>query len=563
MAVLEREASGNADLQGLPPRTAKAFTSALSPHREERISIGQLLSVVRQDALESSGLGAGAIGATAGPGTGTGVLPNIPLPPRPEASTETSGFPALSKNTDADGSQKSADDAAHGTGVVRPFDEDSTGFGGSGVPLPPPSASLAPTAGTPQSRTSLRSQWTHTPGDEANAIPNSAADSAAPDELATTALSGADLQGTRALSTTSNDVPGGTRVMPQGAVPTTVLEQSDGTPTTAMTTAVTPPDTNTAPGDSYPNSALSQLRQPLPDGATVAMPPAQQTYDVNDYPPPELFPAPVVPPREIMQQQVRARFGGSGKMLANLLAVPIALMCAWLPAGGAIIALVIICLAAARGYSVHAQLQRESKRGGEKKRFDGAVSVLSSPVHLAHALIATLPKAVLWALLYTLANLLAITLANPTTVTSGITLFSRTFTFGMLAGSPRTLSGIVLGLSAAVAWLANTAIGSAPSPVATGFASAWNSLRRGIAKVADPEAGMTDVSAIPSAAASYDTAGNPLATPEGAESSRPRSKRSAMGVTLLIVLIAGVVAAVTMFLVAPTIDWSPIVTLEA
>ncbi|WP_125963963.1 serine/threonine protein kinase [Bifidobacterium dolichotidis] len=52
MAVLEREASGNANLAGLPPRTLEAFRAALQPDRTQRISPQQLLDAITQDAWQ-------------------------------------------------------------------------------------------------------------------------------------------------------------------------------------------------------------------------------------------------------------------------------------------------------------------------------------------------------------------------------------------------------------------------------------------------------------------------------------------------------------------------------
>lgn len=52
MAVLEREAAGNADLHGLPPRTRAAFAACLAPDRSHRATIGTLLSALQQDAID-------------------------------------------------------------------------------------------------------------------------------------------------------------------------------------------------------------------------------------------------------------------------------------------------------------------------------------------------------------------------------------------------------------------------------------------------------------------------------------------------------------------------------
>ncbi|MCT6901112.1 MAG: serine/threonine protein kinase, partial [Bifidobacterium sp.] len=52
MAVLEREASGNADLSGLPVGTMRALRSALSPDRGARCTPQELLEAISRDAMD-------------------------------------------------------------------------------------------------------------------------------------------------------------------------------------------------------------------------------------------------------------------------------------------------------------------------------------------------------------------------------------------------------------------------------------------------------------------------------------------------------------------------------
>ena len=51
MAVLEREASGNANLTGLPATTMTAFRAALNPDRSKRCTPEQLLQAITVDAF--------------------------------------------------------------------------------------------------------------------------------------------------------------------------------------------------------------------------------------------------------------------------------------------------------------------------------------------------------------------------------------------------------------------------------------------------------------------------------------------------------------------------------
>lgn len=71
MAVLEREASGNANLTGLPASTMAVFRSALNPDRSKRCTPDRLLNAIAVDALDPNvwqGTQAGpfAAGAVAG-----------------------------------------------------------------------------------------------------------------------------------------------------------------------------------------------------------------------------------------------------------------------------------------------------------------------------------------------------------------------------------------------------------------------------------------------------------------------------------------------------------------
>lgn len=53
MAVLQREAAGNVNLQGLPPRTLQAFRAALDPNPRQRCTPAQLLEAIQADAWQT------------------------------------------------------------------------------------------------------------------------------------------------------------------------------------------------------------------------------------------------------------------------------------------------------------------------------------------------------------------------------------------------------------------------------------------------------------------------------------------------------------------------------
>lgn len=439
MAVLEREASGNADLAGLPPRTTAAFRAALSPDRSQRISAVQLLSIVRQDALDAA------------------------------QASPTTAFPALNLGSTPDE-----------TGVVHPFDAGS----------------------------SFRKEWVHDPaaltGDFA--VPG------------TVALGQADAP---TMTFDQSDLPGGTRLMP--VTPAAGPVETADPPTQAM---YAPAPTETV-----------ALNQPAPATVPVQVPaPAPLS---------EEFAAPaIIPQSELLDTEVTQRYHGTGAPLAALLAVPIALIAACLPVGAAIIALVIQWLATARGYSLKAQILRQTKRGRAAKRSDGAVSVIAAPWHLVRAVVTTLPSVLLWVLAAVVVNFLSQSLTSLPLAHSGVTLADRSFIYSLLAGSPRSASGVILGLAAAAVWLLVSLV-SQRSAVRIGLAWAWNAMMHAGSPPPSP-----DLVTQPDGTLSDPSRG-------GAATNPPR--RSRVGAVLAILLVALTLAAVVTFLALGSIDWSPIV----
>ncbi|PJM74199.1 hypothetical protein CS006_03490 [Bifidobacterium primatium] len=145
MAVLERAATGHANLAGLPPRTTAAFRSALDPKRENRCTPMELLQVIEQDALTpqlwtavgaagsavagsslAAGTAASADSASAAstpigeskplarPLAGTGAPMAADVPPVPLPPTAAAGNIPTPNTTEA------------GDGVMRPFGKNSS-----------------------------------------------------------------------------------------------------------------------------------------------------------------------------------------------------------------------------------------------------------------------------------------------------------------------------------------------------------------------------------------------------------------------------------------------------
>ena len=175
MAVLEREASGNANLSGLPAGTLAAFRSALDPDRRDRCTPDQLLNAIALDALNPNAwqgeqAGPFAAGAAEAPtmavfsgnkgdngdgetavfspaGAATATLPLADMPPRPPAGAEqaTQLLPdAAADFTDDAGTQVL-------TGATTPMPDQTTPLAERTTVLPTPQPSSFPPSGTAQS----------------------------------------------------------------------------------------------------------------------------------------------------------------------------------------------------------------------------------------------------------------------------------------------------------------------------------------------------------------------------------------------------------------------------
>ncbi|MCI1935604.1 MAG: protein kinase [Bifidobacteriaceae bacterium] len=537
MAVLEREASGNADLSGLPARTRQAFQQALSPDRSQRITHRQLLQVLQQESLDSTFGGAGT-------GGGSGNAPGT-----------------------ADAIGGAASGAA---AVMHPFEaKAANGADATGTLAAHAISPQMPAQQLPARQHGMRSLWTHHPDDTLTNTTD--------DEAETVALSGADVQGTQVLGnpmtpvtsvlpeapkTSVTPVPEPTHVMPQGGLGN---EEPQTSPTPLGQLRQPVPAVTSQPLEPAEEPTEMEDAETVPAVTPVVIPPLRQTFDAPDesrepygqqYLPGTDAERPLYAPT--FNDLVRERVGGNaGRLLAVILTVPIALMCACLPVAGAITGIVLLWLARSRGYSLHAQILRESKHGGKRKRRDGVVAVVSFPWHLLHGLLSCIPAAGVWTLGYIIVNLLGTTLTSSPTAMSGITLFSRSFTYSLLAGAPRAVGGIILGLTAAAAWLVCTCTGTAPTPALTGFASAWNSIKHGFTAV--KSAGYDgDVNDFPSDAGTVGF----RATPDP-DNVMGMGRHSPLGILLGILLAAFVVAAVAAFLVMPSVDWSPLLLWES
>lgn len=361
MAVLERAASGNAMLQGLPARTMAAFRAALMPDRAQRCTPDELLEAISMDALQ----------AFSGGSDGNDASSEM-MPPFSDSVTMplAGGIPTVQPDTLA---------------------------GATGLP-----GTTAMAASVDNPRTLWRDD-------------DSVTSTAAP---ATQMTIPTTPQMTQVLSGS------GTRLMPQAGEAT--LPMTDATTTLPLTGG----QPTAQPAMQYP---LQPLSQPLA---------FEQTNPFAESP---QQPATALNPAE----ETRYRRRSHGRWAALTLAVPVSLLGACMPLWTVVLCAGAAWLFATIGINAMAQLDRESRRGGMRKRSDQALRIAALPWHMCKALPGALATALL-ASLVAMVVLLACMM-----VTSLPTATLRLWGMDVVLPSDTSLSatGATLALSWALGWL--------------------------------------------------------------------------------------------------------------
>lgn len=430
MAVLEREASGNANLAGLPPNTLNALRSALNPDPTKRCSPDQLLQAITLDALNpfengelddedgsdnisgsANGFGSGSnnmndYGTNANNGTGNsanghgnpaGVVPPFGQTPRPDSSPG-SGKPATSNPRTAwtdsaplfSESSQSDNASSQGTSRIQPSTPQGRQIRGSTRAMPITQSTTKPQMAA-QKAGYNQNQPTQT---------RSAQAFSTSDENATEALptpSPQDLTATSAM--TSNDAnANATATMPLNAPITQSLEQTSPLPSSNPQTSQQPNDATmplaVAP---TPQSAVQQQVQ----GASYGAPhPAPYIYGQPNvqpsYPSPQAQLAqPVAQPTANPADIRRGKLISRSILPLWLLAIPLALFSASMPVISICCATALLWFLLTLGYSEEGQLEREGRRGGIRKGGDPALRAVSLPWHILKALIFTIPRALI------------------------------------------------------------------------------------------------------------------------------------------------------------------------
>ena len=377
MAVLEREASGNANLTGLPASTMAVFRSALNPDRSKRCTPDQLLNAIAVDALDPNvwqGTQAGPFAAGAVAGSAATIA---------TATTDgTEAMPPFGATADADSDNPRA---------IWRQDDEATQLVGS-------TAENAPEAIHPDV------ERTEPISDEPPVAP-------------TTPLS----ERTAALPT-PQPVP---QPIPQLAPQPVPFGQNGWNPAGVNNTAVDPA---IRPAMQH---IINQAAQSVPTEALMQGPPAPNPADVR-----------------------RGMYLHNGVLPLFLLAVPVAVLAASFPLIALIVAEILLWLLLTLAYNTEPQLEREGRRGGERKNSDSLIRVATLPWHIVKALLLSAPRLLLLAIVH-LAGIVVTTvlMGLPVRELSWYFTADRSIPIPLLDDVPFSMCGLTLAGFMAIGWL--------------------------------------------------------------------------------------------------------------
>ncbi|MBT1177031.1 protein kinase [Bifidobacterium callimiconis] len=255
-------------------------------------------------------------------------------------------------------------------------------------------------------------------------------------------------------------------------------------------------------------------------------------------------------PREGHADAMRDWYIPRGRMIMCLLAVPLCLFAASVPAAGLMSAAFLLWAFTVMGLSRNSQLEREDKRGGLRKGTDSALIVGAMPWHLIKGLALTVvPTLLMLALFIALTAFLTTALMLPS-ATGMITAFGTPLRFPLLAGSALSSSGFTLMACMAAAWFT-----AALGPYSR-FARLGAGTLRGDLGAPSPS---IDASLAESSVGFNGPNGSngpgPL-PPE--EQERLEQSAHRRGWTLTLIWLVLILAGVAMLLAGGSIDWAPI-----
>ena len=383
MAVLEREASGNANLSGLPAGTLAAFRSALDPDRRDRCTPDQLLNAIALDALNPNAWQ----GEQAGP-FAAGAVAGQPAAIVAEAAEAMPPFGAAG-GVDRNNPRtiwRAAEEAAEApTMAVFSGNKGDNGDGETVVFSPAGAANTTlPLADMPPR-------------------PPAGAEQATPLAERTTVL----------------PTPQPSSFPPSGTA------QSSWDPASNQPTAVDPAIRPAL------QRIIDQTAQAAPTETMVQNPPMPNPVDVK-----------------------RGEYLQRGTLPLILLAAPLAALAANAPLVAIIAATALLWLLLTLAYNTEPQLEREGKRGGERKNSDSWIRVATFPWHLVKALLLAIPRILLLVIIYMAGTAVATAaLALPVHTISWYFTADWGIPVPLLNDVPFSASGLALGGFMAIGWL--------------------------------------------------------------------------------------------------------------
>lgn len=376
MAVLEREASGNANLSGLPAGTLAAFRSALDPDRRDRCTPDQLLNAIALDALNPNAWQ----GEQAGP-FAAGAVAGQPAAIVAEAAEAMPPFGAAG-GVDRNNPRtiwRAAEEAAEApTMAVFSGNKGDNGDGETAVFSPAGATTpMTNTDSTPAPTTPLAERTTVLPTPQPSSFP-----------------------------------PSGTA-------------QSSWDPASNQPTAVDPAIRPAL------QRIIEQTAQAAPTETMVQNPPMPNPVDVK-----------------------RGEYLQRGTLPLILLAAPLAALAANAPLVAIIAATALLWLLLTLAYNTEPQLEREGKRGGERKNSDSWIRVATFPWHLVKALLLAIPRILLLVIIYMAGTAVATAaLALPVHTISWYFTADWGIPVPLLNDVPFSASGLALGGFMAIGWL--------------------------------------------------------------------------------------------------------------
>ena len=423
MTVLERAAAGNANLAGLPAGTMAAFRSALNPDRTKRCTPDELLQAIALDALNPQAWDA----ADTASDSGSTADISEAMPPFAESPDNPR---TLWRSLD----QVTGEDAI-GTRTLPQFVEATQAIGTTGIA----DITDAVIADASDAGTSVMDINAHT-----TTIPLGTGTRVLP------AMLPVDSGDTSVLPQDApQDAPQSTRVMPvQDAWnPTQEATQIDPAIKPALQRIV-----NQRPPAVIPNASVEMAQNMQAQNTpTSAMPVMPATPITPTAPATPLNPnAPQPPnPADVLRGKLLSR----GTLLCALLAIPVALFGLFSPWLAWAAGVLLAWLLATIGFNMEAQLEREGRRGGNRKASDWFARAATLPWHVLKGLGYAVPRALIMSTIAALGLAIATVALQLPFAMVDTAIFGFTIPLPTWIEGPVSQSGVVQAGCCAIGWL--------------------------------------------------------------------------------------------------------------